>query len=274
MDGNEALRRHVAHMRRRGLRPNTITMRRRVLRRLELHAGIDLLHIDLDDIRRFVDRLDDRGSRSAEATQIRSFYQWAALEGYVAHDPSFRLEPIRKRKYLPRPIADDALAKALINPPERIAPMLWLAAYAGLRAHDLAQLRVEHVMFDRDPPIVFVEDSKGGKPRSVPLAPILLEKLPRYLPRSGWLFPYRNGRSGHIPAQYVSKLCNDYLHDLGVDATLHQLRHFFVSKCYAVNRDLVVTQQLAGHESITTTRGYTWTDPGAAAETVRRLPEP
>lgn len=57
-------------------------------------------------------------------------------------------------------------------------------------------------------------------------------------------------------------------------AMLHQLRHSFVSKCYAVNRDLVVTQELAGHENITTTRGYTWTDPSAAAATVNCLCAP
>lgn len=271
MDGNEALRRHVQHMQRRGLRPNTIALRKRVLRRLELSAEVSLLHVDLDDIRRHLDRLDDAGSRSTEATQIRGFYKWATLEGYIKDDPTYRLESIRKRKYLPRPIPDELLARALDNPPERIRSMLWLAAYTGLRAHDLAQLRGEHLMLDHDPPIVFVEDTKGGKQRTVPMAPFLVVELRPIVPRSGWLYPYRNGRSGHIPAHYVSKLCNDYLHDLGIDETLHQLRHHFVSKCYAVDRDLVVTQELAGHENIATTRGYTWTDPGAAVETVNQL---
>lgn len=272
MDSGELVRRHVDHMRRRALRPNTILLRTRVLRRLELHAGKSLHRVTIDDIRAYIDRLEDHGSRAAERTQIRSFYKWAVLEGYVREDPSFRLEPIRKRKYLPRPIDDEVLALALENPPPRIQPMLWLAAYAGLRAHDIAQLRGEHLMWDRTPPMVFVEDSKGGKPRTVPMGS-QVERLRPWLPAHGWCFPYRDGRPGHIPAHYVSKLCNDYLHSLGTDATLHQLRHFFITKCYAVDRDLVVTQQLAGHESIATTRLYTWTDPGAAVATVAALPD-
>jgi hypothetical protein len=40
-----------------------------------------------------------------------------------------------------------------------------------------------------------------------------------------------------------------------------------------VNHDLVVTQRLAGHESPNTTIVYTWTDPGAEAETVAQLPD-
>ena len=272
MDGSELLRQHVAHMRRRGLRPNTITLRIRVLRRLEIHAGKSLMRVTTTDIHAFLDRLVDSGSRATERTQIRSFYKWAAFEGYVFLDPSERVDPIRKRKYLPRPIADDLLAKALVDPPERVAPMLWLAAYAGLRACDIAQLRGEHLMFDRDPPVIFIEESKGGKPRTVPVAPVLLEHLDGHLPARGWCFPRHDGRSGPISAHLVSKLCNDYLHDIGVKETLHQLRHWFVTQVYAVDKDLVVAQELAGHENIATTRLYTWVDPGAAARTVRSLP--
>lgn len=274
MDSGEAVRRHIAHMVRRGLRPNTIALRKRVLRRLELHAGKSLLRVDLDDLRAYLDRLSDPGSRAAERTQLCGFYRWAALEGYIKDDPTFRLESIRKRKYLPRPIPDELLARALADPPPRILPALWLAAYAGLRAHDLAQLRGEHLMFNRPVPIVFIEDSKGGKTRSVPLAPLLVARLLGRVPESGWVFPYLDGTPGHVPAHYISKLCNDYLHGLGIPHTLHQARHFFVTKCYAVDRDLVVTQELAGHESISTTRLYTWVDPAAAAATVNALTSP
>jgi integrase len=237
-----------------------------------MHSGKGLLRVTLADLRAFLDRLDDPGSRSAERSQLRSFYQWATLENYLTEDPTYRLEPIRKRKYLPRPIPDDLLARALTDPPERVKPMLWLAAYAGLRACDICQLRVEHLMFDRDPPVIFVEESKGGKPRTVPMAPILASELRGRFDGYGWAFPYHDGRAGHIPAQYVSKLCNDYLHSLGITETLHQLRHWAVSEWYrSSERDLVVTQALAGHENISTTRLYTWTDPGAPAEAVAAM---
>jgi len=272
MDGAEIIRRHVAHMTRRGLRPTTVTYRIRALRRLEIHASRSLLHIHLDDLRAYLDALPDAGYRSAETSHFRGFFKWATIEGYVHEDPTYRLERTRRRKYLPNPMPVDDVARALQNPPARIANAMWLAAYAGLRACDLAPLRREHLMIDARVPTVFVEESKGGKPRTVPLAPLLVEAL--RLPRSGWLFPYHDGRSGHITAHYMSMLCNAYLHDLGIDHTLHTLRHRFITDCYAVDRDLVVTQELAGHESIEMTRRYTWTDPGAAANTVAQLPDP
>lgn len=272
-DRSELLYKHTQHMVRRGLRANTIKIRLAVIRRLELHAGRPLLEITTDDIRAFLDRLADSGSRATELTQIRAFYKWATLEAYMDIDPSFRVERIRRRKYLPRPISDDELAKALVNAPERVAPMLWMAAYAGLRACDIAQLRGEHIMLDRTPPILFIAESKGGKPRTVPIAPILASELQGRVPGYGWVFPRRDGRDGPLPPHMISRLCCDYLHEIGIDATLHQLRHWFVTKVYAVNRDLVVAQELAGHESIATTRLYTWVDPGAAAATVNQLPE-
>ncbi len=51
MDGPEAVRRHTAHMHRRALRPNTITLRLAVLRRFEIHAGKSLLRVTIDDVR-------------------------------------------------------------------------------------------------------------------------------------------------------------------------------------------------------------------------------
>jgi integrase len=272
MEGSEAVRVHVAWMMRRGLRPNTIKLRTRVLRRLEIHAGKSLLLVTLDDLRAFLDRLDDQGSRAAERSQVRSFYQWCVLEGRLEIDPSVRLESIRKRKYLPRPISDEKLAKALVAPPERVAPMLWLAAYAGLRACDIAQLRGEHLLFDHNPPMIFVEESKGGKPRTVPMAPILAAELPGRVPDYGWCFPYRDGSERPLPPHMISKLVNEYLHDMGITETLHQLRHWFVSTAWKHSHNLLACQQLAGHENPNTTKVYAWVDPGETVEIVNALP--
>lgn len=266
------IRRHIEHMVRRGLRPNTILLRTRTLRRLEIYTGRDLRDVRLDDLRSFLDRLTDVGSRATEATQLRSFYRWAVHEELLDVDPTVRLEPIRKRKYLPRPIPDDELAKALVAPPARIAPALWLAAYAGLRACDIAGLRGEHVHLHAVPATVLIEESKGGKMRSVPLSSLLIDRLGG-MPVQGWWFPRRDGRPGPLPAHMISKLANEYLHGLGIDHTLHTLRHWFGTKAYqASDHDLLTVRDLMGHESIETTRGYAWVDPGDGVLAVERLP--
>jgi integrase/recombinase XerC len=47
-----------------------------------------------------------------------------------------------------------------------------------------------------------------------------------------------------------------YLRDIGVDATGHQLRHWFATSIYEATHDIRLTQELLGHQSPTTTAIY------------------
>ena len=68
---------------------------------------------------------------------------------------------------------------------------------------------------------------------------------------------------GPVTPHLVSKLCNEYLHDIGIDDTLHSLRHWFATSVYVSSgRDLRATQELLGHESPASTQIYTYVDPG------------
>ncbi len=53
-------------------------------------------------------------------------------------------------RLVPRPIPRAALVKALAEAPPRVRPMLYLAAYQGLRAVEIAGLRGENVHDTRD----------------------------------------------------------------------------------------------------------------------------
>jgi integrase len=47
-----------------------------------------------------------------------------------------------------------------------------------------------------------------------------------------------------------------YLHELGIDATLHQGRHRFGTAVWASTKDMLVTQQMLRHRDPSTTAGY------------------
>jgi integrase/recombinase XerC len=71
----------------------------------------------------------------------------------------------------------------------------------------------------------------------------------------------------------MSKVCNEYLHDMGFSKTLHTLRHWYGTAVYkALGRDLRQTQELMRHQHISSTECDTWVDPGEAAPIVGRLP--
>ncbi len=269
----DIVRRHLTHLAYRNLRPGTIAQRRRALTRLTRSlGGTSLLEATTDELLAFLDRPMQPEGRATEISHLRGFYRWAVLEGFTDADPTMRLVRPRLRRRLPRPIPDGDLAMAFDLAPERVRVMLHLAAYAGLRACEIAGLRGEDVLLDQRPPLLLVAEGKGGGMSSVPLAPVLVDLLAA-MPRRGWLFGRRDGRPGPLPAHRVSQVANLYLHSIGIDHTLHTCRHWFGSHAYrTTGRDLRATQELLRHRSPVSTAIYTFVDPGPLVDAVAALP--
>ncbi len=109
--------------------------------------------------------------------------------------------------------------------------------------------------------------SKGQKERIVPIAPVAIEALERYLStvsiesRYIWL-NYR-----HEPLSRISafKIIKKYL---GVSP--HILRHSFASSLIIGGADLRVVQDLLGHSSLETTQIYTHIQQQHLADTIDR----
>lgn len=239
-----------------------------ILRRVEGHLGVPLLGASRVELEAWWDaRLEEVSARSAsiELANVRAWYQWAVTFEHRADDPTGRIRRPRYQRCLPRPIPEPDLVLALDHAPERVRPMLLLAAYAGLRACEIAGLRGEHLSDEA----VFVADGKGGRQRIVPMHPkVAAELVPA---RSGWVFPHLDGRAGPVRPHRVSHLCNGYLHAIGLPQTLHQLRHRFGTETYRACSDIRVVQELMGHADPATTAGYAAHSVARAAEAVRNL---
>lgn len=201
---------------------------------------------------------------------VSAFYQWLIREGLVTADPTTNVPRPRLRRYLPRPITDADLAYALRVAPPLMKAWLSLMAYAGLRCQEVAGVDAGDLLWHLDPPKLVVTHAKGGNERMVPVASDAELALRSYgVPRHGPVFLNGKGRS-FSPAA-VSQRVNTYLADVGVDATAHQLRHWFGSNVYQQTLDLRATQELLGHASPTSTSVYTAFAPGAAGGVVRDL---
>jgi integrase len=263
---------HVAWMRLRRLSPDTMQLRGVALRSLTRSTGKPALACttaDLDAWQRSLTVSDS--SRSSYVSQVCSFYGWAVAEQLVEADPSTVLVSPRLPRRQPRPISEADLELALAAAPDRIAPWLELAAYAGFRAGEIARLTRRDVIDHEDPPLLVVQ-GKGGKERIVPMAPRVRDALRRHgMPSAGVVFPRFDGQPGHIRPNRISQLCSAHLHSLGIPASAHALRHRFLSAIYRETRDIRLTQELAGHSSPSTTAGYAAWSPERAAAAVLAL---
>lgn len=258
---------HLRYLRRRNLRPSTIGQRRLALRRLG--RTFDLTRVTTDELERW---LDDRGmgpeARACEISHLRGFYKWAVNEGRLRHNPAEKLVRPKIARRLPRPMPEADLTVAVQMAPEPVRSMLMLAAFAGLRACEIARLEGEHVQVAAG--VLLVVEGKGGGMSSVPIAAPLVPVL-RRLPKSGPLFFLSDGR--RFAPHNVSHHCNNYLHGLGIKHSLHTLRHRFGTAVYeASGRDLRATQELLRHRTPVSTALYTWVSPGHLADAVQRIP--
>lgn len=269
---------HLQWCRLRGLKENSIYQRGRAVTRLRDQLGIDLFTVDrqlLEHWREGLGRLSDTGIVS-EVSHVKQFYSWAAETGHVTVNPAAKLPVPRLGRRLPRPISEQDLLGALACAPRRIRPWLVLAGWAGLRAKEIALLRRQSVLEKSRPPYLLIaaDATKGRNERAVPMSDFVSAELIPVLPRSGWVFTRWDGQAGPNHPARVSKLVNAHLDDCGIDATLHQLRHRFLSGVYQATKDLRLTQELAGHSSPVTTAGYAAVNQADAVAAVAALGTP
>lgn len=263
---------HLNHLAWLNRRPSSIQQRGYFLAKLVRHTGPDILTLDRDDLARFVAR-PGRGAeaRAAEVSHLRAFYRWAILEELVSTDPTVGLHRPRLPRRLPRPMPDADVARAFAGAPERVVPWLYLAAYAGLRACEIAPLRGDDIDHSRG--VIRIREQKGGSEGAVPLAPILCPIL-EVLPAFGWLFPHRGrGPAGPITPNQLQGVANRALRGLGIGHTLHTLRHWFATNVYRQSaQDIRLTQELMRHRSLAATAIYTAIDSPKASRVVALLP--
>jgi integrase len=265
---------YVAHMRARNLRPSTIYQRRRVLARLRAWAGADPIGLDRAQVAAWLASRDlAPESRSTELSHLRGFYRWAAFEGHIPVDPTAMLPRPKVPRHLPRPMTATALKDAVNDAPDRVRLAVVLAAYGGLRACEIAQLRGEHYTLDGERPILRIVESKGGSESSVPMHPELVAELSLW-PRRGPVWPRHDGKLGHATPHLVSATVNGWLHRHGHTDTLHRARHWFGTGVYqSTGRDLRAAQELLRHRSVVSTQIYTYVDPGPLVAAVASLPK-
>jgi site-specific recombinase XerC len=251
--------RYLDHLVVRNLRPWTVYNRQCALRRLTRWAGSPILHLTESDLRRWQEdrsRQIQPEPRRSEMSHVRQFFRWAVRDGYLTVDPMLRIELPRVARHLPRPIADKHLAHAMANADTATRVILALAAFAGLRACEVAQLDWSEIGLLDDSPHLRVIDGKGGHGRLVPMSHALMAELEELPARRGPVIRRLDGNPGPCKAHRISSRANNYLHSMGVAETLHQCRHRFASVTYQACQDIRAVQDLLGHASPTTTAVY------------------
>lgn len=247
-----------------GRSPATIATRRAHLARIGRGMRVGPGRVDHEKLLAWMGRqtwsVETR--RSYRNTAV-SFFSWGCRAGHLDHDPAADLPVIRAARPSPRPAPDTAWNEALAAAQPRVRLMLRLAAEAGLRRAEIAQVSVRDLSVGPAGAALRVH-GKGRKVRVVPvtdeLAALIAAGPGGHTPAlaaygTGWLFP--GEENGHLSARYVGDLIAAVLPD---GWTAHTLRHRFATRAYRGSRNLRAVQTLLGHSSVATTERYTAVD--------------
>lgn len=244
--------------------PATIRRRRTIGRRWEAWCyaqGVPILDATGADVEAWLDSIRHQRTGRPVTAQTRShylgdlasFYAWALRDRRCDLDPTEHIEHPARPHYLPRPISDTDAAHAIANADRTMRLVLMLAGLAGLRVAEIAALDAHDL--DRPGRTLWVRQGKGARDRVVPISDALDAELGRYdPPRAGRIVTHPGGNySGSSLSAKVSR----YLHGLGIEASLHQWRHWFATGLLDGGVDVRVVQELLGHQSLATTQVYT-----------------
>lgn len=251
----ESVRAHLTFVTASGFSSRTLTSRRVVLRQLFVAVAADPLHLDMDELVAFLSRPDlAPESRATYFGHLSAFYKWAVDSERIARNPMSKMVRPRVPRARPRPVLGAELDRLLAVDVEPWRTAILLAAYAGLRASEIAELRREDVTEH-----AIRVHGKGGRVDEVPTHPRIWahvrDRGPGHLVRraeDGQ--PFAEQRLSTTFAVFVTR-------KLGMPRTgLHRLRHAYATRLLRAGTNIRVVQELMRHNNLATTARYTAVD--------------
>lgn len=254
-------------MQARGMSPRTIVERLRIVDRISAHCGATATELTREDLLAYLARDMAPSSRATYWAALRAWSGWLQRTGRRTDDPTATLDAPRTPKCSPHPITTDQLMALLGSDMwQSTRAMVILAAWAGLRVHEIAKVRGEDV--DGGSLLVV---GKGGRTDRLPMHPEVAALAAR-MPKRGWWFPSPADSTRPVDRTSVSAGLSRAMHRAGIDASAHSLRHWFGTMLVRNGVDLRTAQQLLRHESLATTAIYVQVDDEQRRAGIARLP--
>jgi integrase/recombinase XerD len=207
---------------------------------------------------------------------IHSFYKWLESQQLINSNPVSSTKGPKQSRSLPKMVSSQDLEKLLAatqsqDPIEiRDDAIMELFYASGARISEVAALTSQSIDFQTGLMTLF---GKGSKQRIVPLYPLAMQKLQRYIAEARPLLLQKSAEKNHslpdalflgksgkpLSADSIRLAFKHRLRLIGADDSIspHDMRHTFATHLLSNEADLRSVQELLGHESLSTTQIYT-----------------
>ncbi|ACL62370.1 tyrosine-type recombinase/integrase [Methylobacterium nodulans] len=214
-----------------------------------------------------------RDTANRTLTLLKAALNWAYQHQLADNDRAWRLlKPFRDTGSARVRFLDAAEQQRLLNTCDgALRDLVATALMTGARFGELSRLMVRD--FDRANGTVFIERSKNGRARHVPLTPggvALFERLSAGRAPKALLLIRENGE-GWGPATYQRSFKTALDRAKLESITLHELRHSYASAMVRNGAPLIVVAEALGHSGTRMAeKHYAHLAPSYVADTIRR----
>ena len=243
-----------------------------------LHGEKSVTEVTEDDLHNMVCIMRDLGlsprSQARTVSALKTFYKFLKLEGYIEINPTTLLETPRLGRQLPTVLTLDEIDRMIaaidMSKPEsrRNRAIIETLYGCGLRVSELVDLKISQVYADEGYIVVI---GKGDKQRLVPISPVALEEIAKYIEETRSNMTIKHGnedilflnrRGAKLTRVMIFYIIKELCELAGIKKTIspHTLRHSFATHLLEGGANLRAIQQMLGHECITTTEIYVHID--------------
>jgi integrase/recombinase XerD len=237
---------------------STLTNYGRHLAHLALHYNRLPTELDKDQVLDYLHMVKSKGTPSATFFKFTVYSMRYACKMRGLDYQQFSLPEIDRPDKLPV-VLNAQEVKSLLKACTLLKHSILLATIygCGLRCAEVRRLAIADVDLQRG--MLHVKNGKGGKDRYVPLGPMLIRGIAKYLqiekPRL-WLFEGINGEC--LSQRGTQWVVTKAVKKAGIikDVSTHTLRHTYATHLLEQGLDIVTIKELLGHEAIETTMIY------------------
>jgi integrase len=211
-----------------------------------------LSEITIADVQAYYNETADR-TTAATANRHMNFLsplfnrakEWG---DHFGDNPAAKVRRRREENRRLRFLNEDEIERLLDCASDRVRPLLICAMLTGMRRAELLRLQWENVDIERG--LIYILESKSGKPRELPMGRKLIQTLAALGSKTkGSVFgvPEITLRTHFMNAMIGAEI---------QDFRFHDLRHTFASHFIMRTGDLPALQKLLGHSSPEMTQRY------------------
>lgn len=241
-----------------GKSQSTLTNYGRQLAHLALHYNCLPTALDKDQVLDYLHFVKSKGSPSATFFKFTVYGMRYACKMRGLSYLDFSLPEIERPDNLPV-VLSQLEVRQLLKACTLLKHSILLATVygCGLRCAEVRQLCIADVDLQRQ--MLHVRNGKGGKDRYLPLGPMLVRGIAKYLQAEHphrWLFEGNNGEC--LSQRGTQWVVSQAVKKAGIikEVSTHTLRHSYATHLLEQGLDIITIKELLGHAAIETTMIY------------------